>query len=194
MVIGAIYIEGTATISNSNFTANDAVAHRGAIVLNNSTDTQTIQLSNVQFKQNTAGRAGAAIFSNGVYLNTSITVDASTSFQQNTAVCCYAAGIGSAVTNSGINNSTCHDVGSGGERGAECCINGQYSDGQQCITCSDRFNCEALDTATARLPLKPQADGGSRDILEWLHVRVFTYPMAVHTAINNNNNRLELLK
>jgi predicted outer membrane repeat protein len=152
---GAMYIKGIATISDSNFTANDAIAHGGAIVLNNSTDTQTLQLSNVQFLQNTAGRAGAAVFSNGVYLNASITVDASTSFQQNTAVCCYAAGIGSAATSSGNVNSTCQGIDSGGEPGAECCVNGQYTDGQQCITCSDKFNCEALDTTTASPSLKP---------------------------------------
>jgi predicted outer membrane repeat protein len=152
---GAMYIEGTATISDSNFTVNDAIAHGGAIVVSNSTDTRTLQLSNVQFLQNTAGRAGAAIFSNGVYLNASIIADTSTSFQQNTAVCCYAAGIGSAVTNSGIDNSTCQDIDSGGERGAECCVNGQYTDGLQCITCTDKFDCQALGTASASLPLKP---------------------------------------
>jgi hypothetical protein len=166
---GAMYIEGTANISDSNFTANDAIAHGGAIVVSTSTDTKTLQLSNVQFLQNTAGRAGAAIFSNGVYLNTSITVDTSTSFQQNTAVCCYAAGIGSAVTTSSFNSSTCQDIDSGGERGAECCVNGQYTDGQQCITCSDRFNCEALGTTTATLPLKPgywRVDLQTQSVLE----------------------------
>eukprot|EP00953_Heterococcus_sp_UTEX-ZZ885_P015700 8841-Heterococcus_DN1.PRE.1 len=154
---GAVYIKGTATISDSNFTANDAIAHGGAIVVSNSTvtSTQKLQLSNVEFLKNTAGRAGAAIFSNGVYLNTSLEVDTSTSFQQNTAVSCYAAGISSAVTTSSFDNSTCQDIDSGGERGAECCVNGQYTDGQQCITCSDKFNCEALDTATASPSLKP---------------------------------------
>jgi predicted outer membrane repeat protein len=166
---GAMYIEGVATISDSNFTANDAIAHGGAIVVSNSTDTKTLQLSNVQFLKNTAGRAGAAIFSNGVYLNASITVDTVTSFQQNTAVCCYAQGIGSAATNSGIDNSNCQDIDSGGERGAECCVNGQYTNGHQCITCSDRFNCEALGTTTATLPLKPgywRADMQTQSVLE----------------------------
>jgi hypothetical protein len=166
---GAMYIKGVATISNSNFTANDAIAHGGAIVVSNSTDTQTLQLSNIQFLQNTAGRAGAAIFNNGAYIDTSIEVDSSTSFQQNTAVCCYAQGIGSAVTSSSIDNSTCQDIDSGGERGAECCVNGQYTDGQHCITCSDRFNCEALGTTTATLPLRPgywRVDLQTQSVLE----------------------------
>jgi predicted outer membrane repeat protein len=166
---GAMYVEGIANISDSTFTANDAIAHGGAIVVSNSTDRQSLQLINTQFIQNTAGRAGAAIFSNGVYLNTSITVDTVTSFQQNAAVCCYAQGIGSAVTSSSIDNSTCQDIDSGGERGAECCVNGQYTDGQHCITCSNDFNCEALGTTTATLPLKPgywRVDLQTQSVLE----------------------------
>jgi predicted outer membrane repeat protein len=166
---GAMYIKGIATIRDSNFTANDAIAHGGAIAVSNSTTTQTLQLSNIQFLQNTAGRAGAAIFSNGVYIDTSIIVDSSTSFQQNTAVCCYAQGIGSAVTSSSIDNSTCQDIDSGGERGAECCGNGQYTDGQHCITCSNEFNCEALGTTTATLPLRPgywRVDLRTQSVLE----------------------------
>jgi hypothetical protein len=81
-------------------------------------------------------------------------VDTATSFQQNTAVCCYAQGIGSAVTTI-MHDSSCQDIDSGGERGAECCVNGQYTNGQQCITCNNKYNCEALGTTTATLPLKP---------------------------------------
>jgi predicted outer membrane repeat protein len=143
---GALYIQGSAIIQDSTFTANDAVANGGAVVIDSNT---TLQLSNARFQLNTAGRAGAALFNNGKYVDASITIDNMTVFTDNSATCCYAQGIGSlksaTTTNSSISTTsstgsyTCQDLDSGGERGAECCVNGQYTDGQQCITCSDQF-------------------------------------------------------
>jgi predicted outer membrane repeat protein len=117
---GALYIQGNATIQSSNFTANDAVAHGGAVSKSNDA---TLQLINTQFRLNTAGRAGASPFDNGVYVNASVTIDTATVFIDNTATCCYAKGLGSAVVinyssssiySTNYTHDTCQDVDSGG--------------------------------------------------------------------------------
>jgi hypothetical protein len=68
-------------------------------------------------------------------------------------------------------------------------------------TCARRtssLDCNLQTTAYASIDYiwyysaLPQAHGGSRDVLEFLHERGFTYERIVHTAIYNNN--LALLK
>eukprot|EP00953_Heterococcus_sp_UTEX-ZZ885_P004302 2823-Heterococcus_DN1.PRE.1 len=50
---------------------------------------------------------------------------------------------------------SCEDIDSGGERGAECCISGQFSDSLQCIACdSNIYNCTTTGVTVATLPLK----------------------------------------
>jgi predicted outer membrane repeat protein len=164
---GALYIQGNATVNACRFTANDAIAHGGAI-LNSENSTTTIIATH--FILNVAGRAGAAVFSDGSFTsNRSVVFSSDTTFQNSSATCCYAAGYGMSSTQqqhaiiSGRNVLTatpaavysCEDIDSGGERGAECCIPGQFSDSLQCIACdSNIYNCTTTGVTVATLPLK----------------------------------------
>jgi predicted outer membrane repeat protein len=165
---GALYIlQGYAIINTCKFIANDAIAHGGAIL--NSDNSSTV-ITATQFKYNIAGRAGAAIFSDGSFIsNKSVVVSSDTTFMNSSATCCYATGYGmssqhtttssreitTATTTAATAVYSCEDIDSGGQRGAECCISGQFSDSKQCIACdSSIYNCTTTGITVATLPLK----------------------------------------
>ncbi|KAG5176529.1 hypothetical protein JKP88DRAFT_242326 [Tribonema minus] len=149
---GAVGGSGGIYCSATNFTSNSAAA--GCAVFIDAAQ-HNFNFSGCTFLGNTAGAgAGGAILQQGEGAMASALLAAST-FEGNSAGCCYTAGYEAAA------QYTCLDASAGYSTNWQCCSAGQYigagdSSALLCKTCfSDSLNCSgiAIGATVATLPL-----------------------------------------
>ncbi|KAG5179385.1 hypothetical protein JKP88DRAFT_247399 [Tribonema minus] len=165
---GGLYVHiGKLTIADSSLINNKAVigqllnctfegntaAFGGAIAIQ--WELHNFNVSQCVFSDNSAwAGGGGAILQVGEYDTLTIDVNADSSFEGNSAHCCYAGGIHIGV------GSSCVDADSGYGTNWPCCGAGTYirtdAIGPACVPCTaDTVDCTAVGATLLTLPLSP---------------------------------------
>jgi predicted outer membrane repeat protein len=160
---GAIATAGAVTLLSSVFDSNSAVSGAGGAMCVDGD--VAVAATRCTFTGNTAAKAGGAVFTesaDAAALKPDLT---GSTFEGNTASCCYAAGYGHALAAAAA-SSLCSDVDNG--VGSSCCGAGEYTTGTACVRCAkDSMACSVTGTDTATLPLAAgywRADLDSLDV------------------------------